>query len=381
MDKFKQIQEIASEPVGSATSLPFFSYVDNDVYAKERTKIFHNDWVFVCAENTLSNKGDYYAFSLAGEPVVVIRGEDNQLRALSNVCRHRGTLLNDAGIGNRKRFTCPYHAWSYDDTGKLVAIPHSGKIEIDKTKHCLPQFLISVWHGLLFVSLNLDVAPLSEKLAGIEPYLKRFQYERFSYAITSKQEEWSANWKLAMENAMESYHLFRVHKETLEKTTPTKSAYYVEGGADWSITGGKIIGARSKLWDWLRPTDSKVFENYLLISIPPSFVGIITYDSWDWISVLPKNVEESWITSGGLYKSTPSEGKPEDEFVQAFFAEDKTICERVQTGMHSTHSQGGRLVELERIVVDFHQFYAAHMFNVKPPDVYRAPESSTFMES
>ncbi|MGI9317910.1 MAG: aromatic ring-hydroxylating oxygenase subunit alpha [bacterium] len=377
--KFKQIESTASEPFGSASSLPFFSYSDNDVHAAERAEIFHKDWVFVCAENEIGNSGDYFAFTLAGEPVVVVRGKDNHLRALSNVCRHRGTLLNENGFGNSKRFVCPYHAWTYDSEGTLVGVPHPGNVEINKTEHCLPQFLISIWHGLVFVSLNQNVVPLSEKLAGIEPYLKRFRSERFTNAFSGKEEEWASNWKLAMENAMESYHLFKVHSNTLEATTPTKSAFYVEGGADWTITGGKIVGSRSKLWDWFVPSDSKLFENYLLISIPPSFVGVFTYDSWDWISVLPKNVEECWVRSAGLYESRPPEDKRTTEFVEAFFAEDKEICERVQTGMHAIHSQGGKLVELERIVVDFHRFYASHMFNTTPPEVYQSPESGTIL--
>ncbi len=356
------MESIASAPLESARSLPFASYVDPDIYTLERAQIFHKDWIFVCAEQELKDVGSYYAFKLADEPVVIVRGKDSQLHAMSNVCRHRGTILCEEGMGISTRFVCPYHGWTYDTKGVLIGIPHQGSADIDKAEHCLPQFRVDTWEGLVFVTLSNDAPSLSKKLAGIEPYLRKYQSERFQISVPNGEEEWSTNWKLAMENAMESYHLFRVHTETLEAVTPTREAFYIEGGRDWTLTGGKIINARSKVWDFFAPKESAVFENYLLISIPPSFVGIITYDSWNWISVLPISPQKCSVRNAGLYESKPASDKETMDFVQAFFAEDKAICERVQSGMHATHSQGGRLVELERVVVDFHHYLASMLF-------------------
>ncbi|MGI9285142.1 MAG: aromatic ring-hydroxylating oxygenase subunit alpha [Pseudomonadales bacterium] len=378
-DLLEEVKHHASMPLDQAKALPFESYTSKELYELERMNVFHNDWVFVCAEKELPETGDYFAFTLAEEPVIVVRGKDGRLRAMSNVCRHRGTILSDPGVGNAKRFVCPYHAWTYDNEGNLSGVPFPGDVDVNKIDHCLPQFSLCTWQGLVFLSLNSDVKPLGDRLAGIESYLQRFQNERFAHAVQSQSEHWDTNWKLAMENAMESYHLFRVHKETLETVTPTKDAFYVEGSSEWAITAGKMVGVTSKLWNWLMSDDDKMFENYLLICIPPSFVGILTYESWDWISVLPENAHQSLIRAAGLTISDKGESADVTEFVSAFFAEDKEICERVQRGMHAKHTKGGQLVELERIVVDFHHYLASRLFGIPPSDSFETAARKVFI--
>lgn len=380
MTEIEKYQHISSQLSGEAHSLPFSVYTDKEIYVLERAKIFHHDWVFVCAEKELPNSGDYFAFTLANEPLILIRGEDQSLRILSNVCRHRGTVLNDEGFGHSKRFICPYHAWTYNDQGELIAIPHAGNSEIDKSNHCLPAFAIELWQGLIFVSLNKNIEPLIERYAGLQGYIDAFQAERFTETIESNTETWSANWKLAMENGMESYHLFKVHKDTLETVTPTKQAFYVEGSADWTITAGKIDGVGNKLWEIFQAEKSILYEHYLLISLPPSFVGILDYESFSWISVLPKNETECWIRSGGL-STRKKQNDHEKAFVDAFFAEDKDICERVQRGMQASHTEGGKLVDLERVVVDFHQYLSNRLFDTEKPKSQKTKEANIFLEA
>ena len=372
MDRFKELQQVAEKPVGEAHCLPFFSYKDQEIYSAECTRIFHSGWVFACAALEIANPGDYFAFELGGEQIVVVRDNQGDITALSNICRHRGTPINDLGIGNKRRFVCPYHAWTYQLDGSLLGVPHPGGVEINKSQHCLPRFSTSVWHGLVFVSLSENVTPLNELLAGIDQYLKPYDIDRFENAQSGDQETWNANWKLAMENAMESYHLFKVHKDTLETTTPTAGAYYLEGGADWSVTGGEIKGLDAKLWNWLTSSDAQAYSRYILISIPPGFVGIVTVQSFDWIAIYPKSPTECWVRSAGLHPSSQSDSEADTAFVEAFFAEDKSICERVQRGMSASHVKGGRLVELERVVVDFHRYYATKMFGSLRPDRYKS---------
>ncbi|MFT4929264.1 MAG: nitrite reductase/ring-hydroxylating ferredoxin subunit [Phenylobacterium sp.] len=116
-------QQQAMASLQQASALPFAVYHDPAVYQLEADKIFRHDWVFVCAEQAMAKPGDYYAFSLAGEAIVLIRAQDGQLRALSNNCRHRGTPLLDEGFGQvDKHISCPYHAWAYDHTGAMEII-------------------------------------------------------------------------------------------------------------------------------------------------------------------------------------------------------------------------------------------------------------------
>ena len=370
----------AQAPLESASSLPFEIYRDDGIYAAEVDAIWHNEWVFLAAEQQIPKPGDYFACTLGGEPVAVIRGSDGEVRALSNVCRHRGTPLLEEGFGSldQKNIVCPYHAWTYDTKGALKAVPMPGSIEVNKAEHCLPAFHLHSWHGLLFVNLAKHPTPFTERTQGIDDYIAGFDLSRFTAGYQGEVEHWQSNWKLAMENAMESYHLFKVHKETLETVTPTRDAYYVAGSADWSLTGGRLVVEKGLLQRLMAGSYPDAYNHYILVSLPPSFVGVLTWESFGWIQVLPSSSTQSTIVSGGIAEGG-GENRYESEFTQQFFAEDKAICEHVQKGMMARHSSGGKLVEMERVVVDFHQFLASRLYGSPTSAFYQSDEAEKFL--
>ena len=372
----KTFEDIAKASIDSAHSLPFESYTNPELFTLEQQQIFQNDWVFACAESALEKPGQHYAFDLAGEAVVIIRQTPEKLIGLSNICRHRGTLLLDEGFGEvGKHIVCPYHAWAYDQEGSLKAVPMQNGIQLDKEEHCLPKFTVDTYMGLVFIHLKKPKQSLEFRLQGLSEYCQLFEPERFTKAYHGAQETWHANWKLAVENGIESYHLFKVHKNTLETTTPSKQAYYVAGSPEWTITGGKMVDASSKWSKWFRSSYPEVYNHYLLIFLPPGFIGIMTYESFDWIQVRPHGHDQCSIHTWGI--STSSQGSGRDaEFVKAFYAEDKWICERVQKSMTSQLSRGGKLVELERIVTDFHQYLAKRLCNTDCGEFYKDQEKS-----
>ncbi len=104
-------------------SLPPQAYGCAALHSRELDKIFHHEWLCVGREEYLPEPGDYYDFDLLGDPLIIVRGQDTQIRALSNVCRHRYMPLV-SGRGRTDRFVCPYHAWGYDTQGQLIAAPH-----------------------------------------------------------------------------------------------------------------------------------------------------------------------------------------------------------------------------------------------------------------
>ncbi|MCO7224942.1 aromatic ring-hydroxylating dioxygenase subunit alpha [Pleionea sp. CnH1-48] len=378
---FQSYQSLAEASIAQAKALPFAVYHDKSVYEEETKQVFRSEWVFACAEQQLSKPGDYFAFDMAGELIAIIRGKDGTLRALSNVCRHRGTPLLDDGFGNIERnIVCPYHAWTYDDQGKLKGVPFPGDVVVDKEEHCLPGFQLESWMGLLFVNLSDKPLSLSERLRGIKEYLAFFQPERFSNGYHGETEHWQANWKLAVENGIESYHLFKVHKDTLETVTPSKQSFYVAGSSEWAITGGRMVETQSKLMKWLSGSHPEAYNHYLLIFLPPSFIGIMTYESFDWIQVLPDGPERCVIRSGGIMEYSGSyKDKALEQFNADFMAEDKAICERVQRGMHAQTGHGGKLVSMEKVVVDFRQFLASRLFNSVPDDFFQSEQAHIFL--
>lgn len=375
------IRQAARSVLPNARCLPFEAYTSREVFDLEMERIFRRDWVAVCPSALLPNPGDHFAHAVGGEPVVVVRGEDGALRALSNVCRHRGTLLRDDGYGEMKKFVCPYHAWTYDLQGTLRGVPRPGNVEVNKAAHCLPQFQVEEWAGVVFVNVDATAEPLAKRLAGLDRHLEPFDMSGFDTVTPpSPLETWNANWKLIVENGIESYHLFQVHSETLERLSPTKTAFYLEGSARWTTTGGWNAGAEASSGGG-HPTAGLVGAGYVLVSIPPSFVGILTADSWGWISVLPIAEDRTVVAAGGYRRGGPSLleraiGSGEESFASAFLAEDRRICERNQRGMAARHSEGGPLVELERVVVDLHQHWAWRMCGDEPPPAWTSPEAT-----
>ncbi len=370
----------ASHSLSEAASLPFEVYHDKKIYDLEVDHIFRNDWVFVCAEQLLPNPGDYFALTVAGEAIAIIHGTDGKIRALSNICRHRGTPLLDEGYGTvEKHITCPYHAWVYDQTGKFKGAPFTRNHKPEKSEHCLPAFHLESWHGLLFVNLAENPSPFAARVEGINDYLHLFEPHSFIHGVKSGGEEWQVNWKLAVENAIESYHLFKVHEETLETITPSKTSYYVAGSSEWTLTGGKMADTRSTLEKWLTGKVPEAYSHYLLIFLPPNFIGILTYGSLQWIAVLPKAAEKCQIMSGGISNEPGNDDKISADFTAAFLKEDKWICERVQQGMHSKKTTGGKLVDMEQSLIDFRQYLGSRLFGAKPIAFASTAEADLFL--
>ena len=174
-----------------------------------------------------------------------------------------------------------------------------------------------------------------------------------------------------MENAMESYHLFKVHESTLETFSPTRDAYYIAGSSEWSLTGGATKRNKGLLENLFGSGGNELYEHYVLVSLPPSFVGILSYGSFGWLSAHPIDASTSQIRSGATYFGESADPDHNvDDFTKAFFLEDKLMCERVQQGMNSKRGSGGKLVDMERVVVDFHQFLATRLGQLPPTNFH-----------
>ena len=330
-----------------------------------KESIWHGDWVFVATEDTLPAPGDQLPILIGDQPVLLLRNESGDLAALSNLCAHRGTLLVEERT-NARRIQCPYHGWTYDDAGRLIGVPFAPREAVDRASHCLPTYRVESWHGLVFASLNHQVEPLAERFAAIEPHVVACGMDGLRHRFDLQTTEmWKCNWKVAITNAMESYHLFKVHPTTLEPYTPTRGAYYITGSARATATGGT----------------NRDEGDYLLISLPPSFVGVFTKDSFIWQAVHPDGVDRCSVRTGGAFASPRDDsalGGLGKWFTQAigvgyslpdFLAEDKAICERIQRGFSGDFTPG-RLLPVERVVADFGHYLNWRLNDVEPPGVH-----------
>ena len=200
------------EPTQGRT-LPGRYFTSDNVFAIEREKLFHEKWFCVGRQEALATPGDYFLADVAGESVIVTSNEHGQSLAFFNVCRHRGTRLvcEASGRFSRCQIQCPYHRWTYDGSGRLIAAPHMDEtMGFDRDDWPLLAIQVAAWEGFLFV--NLSGSPESLKTA-FGSFIETFRTWRVSDLRVVHREEYEAatNWKMLFENFNECYHCISVH--------------------------------------------------------------------------------------------------------------------------------------------------------------------------
>jgi Rieske 2Fe-2S family protein len=202
---------IATQRPGHALSREF--YCDAELFEREVRRLILRHWHCVGHHSQVREPGDFFTTSLCGEPLLIVRGQDREVRALLNVCRHRGSRVctQESGHARGGTFVCPYHAWSYGLDGRLRAARHMPD-DFDRAQHGLKSIHTRVLEGLIFVSFAdtpLGLEHVEAALAGsarLYGWAQAKVAHRESYPVR-------ANWKLAVENYMECYHCGPAHEE------------------------------------------------------------------------------------------------------------------------------------------------------------------------
>jgi len=189
-------------------SLPGWLYHDPEFFDAEKRAFLRAAPQVVCHESEIAEPGEWRTLEYLGESVVVIRGDDGETRAFSNVCRHRGSRLVDGDGGCAKVLTCPYHAWSYARDGGLVGVPHRSEYPgLQTEKLGLFPVPIENWHGFLFVTLEPGAPSVAEMMAPyeheVEPY--RFNELRAIGRVTKRPRP--LNWKTIADNYSDHLHI------------------------------------------------------------------------------------------------------------------------------------------------------------------------------
>jgi phenylpropionate dioxygenase-like ring-hydroxylating dioxygenase large terminal subunit len=194
-------------------------YRDADVFALEMERIFKRTWVFMAHDSELAASGDYLTMRIGTEPVVLVRGEDDQVRVLVNRCMHRGAIVCERAAGNAKSFRCQYHGWTYRNDGQLVGVPYPERQAADVRERlglvALPR--VESYRGLIFASFNPGVPPLTDYLGpGAIGYIDRFLDQCLGLPLVAHKQAhriaMGANWKLQLENGMDGYHAGFTHR-------------------------------------------------------------------------------------------------------------------------------------------------------------------------
>ncbi len=203
-------------PAEAARGFPNAAYTDEAFLALERQQVFARNWVLAGFAHQIPNPGDAMPADVAGLPVVLWRGKDGAINGFHNACRHRGAMLVDRPCAGRNRLVCPYHAWTYDQSGRLAARPYfDGKHPREQQMPADPGFdlqpvRLGQWQDLIFADLSGEAPPLDDVLRPMTDAIADYNLSQCRHAGMAEFEI-ATNWKLAAENFIESYHVFAAH--------------------------------------------------------------------------------------------------------------------------------------------------------------------------
>ena len=212
-------------------------YSDPDVLELEQQLIFRRSWHFACLTGEVRSSGDFFTATVAGEPVLVVRSDDGELRAFYNACTHRGAVLNGERGGNCGRiFKCMYHAWAFNLRGDLVAVPYEEGYgpEFSKSQYALVPVSCQVFGDLVFVALDPLVPGLADYLGDLRPFLE--PYVTGIEPIGRNSWIYGGNWKLWHENFRDNYHPEFTHR-AIHDMTP----HYADRGGNWGVPPGHSV--------------------------------------------------------------------------------------------------------------------------------------------
>ncbi len=369
--------EIRGRRFNQSRTMPNEFYTSEEFLEYEREEIFRKEWICLGRVDEVPNRGDYFTTELIDEPLIVVRGRDDKIRVLSNVCRHRSSVIAE-GKGNSKNFVCPYHAWTYDDKGQLMRAPHMDKVKEFDIKTCrLPKFATELWHGFLYVNLDGRAKPLAPRLKGLEPFVQNFHAEQMVHQFVN-EDVWETNWKCLTENFMEGYHLSVTHINSLHKITPTRLCKKIPGGEGY--TGYKSYYVPD--YPTRTPHHNDVTDDEkrysMMFCVYPSHGVALSSSGVSYKCLRPRSADRVVLRWGySSFDPEPIEkaiATPTD-LLHQIYVEDKERLEGLQRGLKSSFSSPSKLgpVDLEGPVWDIFQYMAQKIVprNVKKQSLER----------
>ncbi len=352
------IDAVRIQCLGKNQALPSVCYTDNELHALELERVFRQGWLCLGRADEVPQVGDYFTYKLLDEPLLVVRSSAQTVSVYANVCRHRAMPVAQ-GSGNAERFTCPYHAWTYDLQGALKAAPLM-KNKASLKKCGLPVVRSECWNGFIFVTLSDTVAPLADSLAGLASVTSNYQMQHMHH-IANFIEVWDCNWKSLTENFMDGYHLSVVHPQSLRPLTPTNLCDTLSSGdayTSYIANYAKAAPARNSYAATL--TDAEKRQSRLFC-VYPAMVASVSPDTLVYLSLQPVGVSQVQVKWGiSVFEDNLSaeEQQQRIEKWREINHEDHEILKGLQSGLRSSFYEGGVLApeNLEGCVSDFHDY-------------------------
>ncbi|MBC9821110.1 aromatic ring-hydroxylating dioxygenase subunit alpha [Terrabacter sp. MAHUQ-38] len=354
-------------------TLPGHTYTDEAVFAAEQERIFEAMWFCAARSTDLTGPGSFKTVQVGRESVLITRNRKGEARAFFNICRHRGAQLCTEESGQAQRsFQCPYHAWTYDFDGKLVAAPNLTKMpDIDRVEYGLRTISVQEWLGYIWVCLAPEPPSFDETVR--HAVIERLgdlesidHYDVASLAVGRRiVYDVKANWKLIIENFMECYHCATIHPELTEVLPEFADGfaaqYFVGHGAVFGeeIKGFTVDGSEGL--DRIPGVSEDQDRRYYAITVKPQVFINLVPDHVIFHRMYPLAADHTIVECDWLYlPGVVESGKDVSASVELFHRvnqQDFDACERCQPAMSSrVYADGGVLVPSEHHIGEFHEW-------------------------
>ena len=356
----------------NSDTLPAEIYTSEEFLDFERRALFDHEWLCVGLASEIPRPGDWFTKTVNGEPVIVVRGKDGEVRALSAVCQHRAMQVCE-GAGNDTKFTCPYHHWSYGLDGRLLGAPAMERTEgFDKSDWGLPRLRLEIWNGFVFVNFDEEAEQLAPTLSRYAPYLEHYDLENSICPGTFTLEGLPWNWKVMFENFNDGYHANRLHRYVQDFCPSDKSAFpvpwddasnvifreagYVHIDAGFNPTHKALLPVYPQL------TEEERWRSTFAL-IPPTLCVGTAPDQAFFFIVRPITAGTIDIEVGYLFHPTAVDHplfdqllEASDAGVQVFIRQDQDATTKVQAGLSSRFAPRGRYSWQEESHVQFNRW-------------------------
>jgi len=369
------LDTVSETKAKAAHALPAWVYNHAELTRLEIERVLKPSWQIVCHVNSIPKPGDYETFDLGPESVLVLRDRDGSIRGFHNVCRHRGARLLDGSGSCPATITCPYHGWSYRHDGSLIGVPMRDSFPgLDRAAHGLRPVRVDTALGFVFVCLAGDPTPVAKTWGRLAEELAAYRLDEMVPQGPISTDVWNVDWKIAMDNYLESYHVPIGHPGLYRMFTPdyddTATVPGVARGVSWMREQPsskwaerlyqKLVGRAAT---HLPEAERRCWRFY---SALPNLGIDVFPDQMDFFQLLPAGPGKCMVR--GAVFGLPG-GSRELRAVRYLSNrintqvnnEDKWLCTRVQRGLASSSYTPGPLSHLERHMLEFHDLLRARI--------------------
>jgi choline monooxygenase len=349
-------------PLSEASTIPAAWYVDARVAELESDNVFSKTWQVIGRSDQVEKPGEFVTFTVAGEPIVAVRGTDGQLRAFYNVCRHHAAAVVTEPCGQAQILHCPYHGWNYGLDGSLKGMPEfEGVKGFERSANGLVPVKVASWEKFVLVNLDPDAEPVDHFLGRIMQRMAPLQVTKLHY-VASRQYEIACNWKVFVDNYLDGgYHVPHLHKG-LNSVLDYKQ-YTIENEDRYCLQSSPMVASSEDVATGATRKGDRAWYFWQY----PNFMINCYAGYMDTNLVIPVDVDRCRVIFDFYFGdvSTEAARKYNEDSIAVgdrVQSEDLGICEAVQRGLKSRAYGAGRLsVRREAGEHLFHRLLAADL--------------------